>query len=170
MSDFYPWGRRHNDKVFNKSVLLNEHTCSVLFSCMLELLCSILSAIYAASSFCNHVPYYITDVNRVVHFAELVNTCICVRIIIILSLWFKKTASATILALKRNVTFIMTGTVYAEAIWCFWHSSTSFLACVLRRRIRKMVGIIVWVQGEQEIGEEKWRQITDGPGMSIFVL
>ena len=70
--------------VFSKTVLLNECTCSFLYA-TLEFLCSILSAIYAASSFCNRMRYYKTGVNRVVHFAELVNTYICVRKIIVLS-------------------------------------------------------------------------------------
>ena len=78
-------GRRHNYlKVFSKTILPNEHVCSVLYA-TLEFLCSILSAIYAASSFCYPVRYYKTGVNGVVHFAELVNTYICVRKIIILS-------------------------------------------------------------------------------------
>ena len=38
------------------------------------------------------VRYYKTGLNRVVHFAELVNTYICVRRIIVLSSCFKKTA------------------------------------------------------------------------------
>ena len=72
-------------------VLPNERACSVLYA-TLEFLCSILSAIYAASSFCYRVRYYKTGVNGVVHFAELVNTYICVRKIIVLSSCFKKTA------------------------------------------------------------------------------
>ena len=52
---------------------------------------------------------YKTGVNGVVHFAELVNTYIrssfYLRVL-------KRLHSATIVELKRNVTFIMTGTVY----------------------------------------------------------
>ena len=66
-------GRRHNYlNVLSKTVLLNEHASSVLYA-TLEFLCSLLSAIYAASSFCYHVRYYKTGLNGVVHFAELVN-------------------------------------------------------------------------------------------------
>ena len=88
--------------------LPNERDCSVLYA-TLEFLCSILSAIYTASSFCYRVRYYKTGVNRVVHFTELVNTYIrssfYLRVL-------KRLHSATIVELKRNVTFIMTGTVY----------------------------------------------------------
>ena len=47
------------------------------------------------SSFCYRVHYYKTGVNGVVHFAEPVNTYICVRKIIILC--FKKTAQCNML-------------------------------------------------------------------------
>ena len=87
--------------------LPNERTCSVLYA-TLELLCSILSAIYAASSFFYRVRHYKTGVNGVVHFAELINTyersSFYLRVL-------KRLHSATIVALKRNVTFIMTCTV-----------------------------------------------------------
>ena len=96
--------------VFSKTVLPNECTCEVLYA-TIKLLCTIISVIYAAPSFCNRMRYYKTGVNRVVHFAELVNTYICVRKIIVLTSCFIKTAQYYDRRTKTNLTFVMTGIV-----------------------------------------------------------